>query len=61
MKEIAIGCDHAGFDLKEKVSGMLKEMEYIVTDFGCYSKDSVDYPDFGHQVASDVEKNKEMS
>ncbi len=57
MKQIAIGCDHAGFELKQKVLEMLKDLEYSVVDFGCYSEQSVDYPDFGHQVAADVEQN----
>ena len=57
MKEIAIGCDHAGFTLKEKLSTLLKEMNYAVKDVGCYSDQSVDYPDFGHQVAQTVEEN----
>ena len=57
MKEIAIGCDHAGYTLKEKLATLLKEMNYTVKDFGCYSDQSVDYPDFGHQVAKAVEEN----
>ena len=59
MKEIAIGCDHAGFHLKEKLSLLLKEMNFTVKDVGCYSDQSVDYPDFGHQVAKSVEENTE--
>ena len=59
MKEIAIGCDHAGYPLKEKLGTLLKEMNYTVKDFGCYSDQSVDYPDFGHQVAKAVEENTE--
>tara|TARA_B100001758_G_C17846505_1_gene321886 strand:+ start:41 stop:466 length:426 start_codon:yes stop_codon:yes gene_type:complete len=57
MKEIAIGCDHAGYTLKEKLATLLKEMNYTVKDVGCYSDQSVDYPDFGHQVAKAVEEN----
>ena len=57
MKEIAIGCDHAGYTLKEKLGTLLKEMNYTVKDLGCYSDQSVDYPDFGHQVAKAVEEN----
>ena len=53
---IAIGADHAGFAYKELLKEFLKDHE--VKDFGTYSADSVDYPDFAHPVASAVE-NKE--
>jgi ribose 5-phosphate isomerase B len=58
MKQItiAIGCDHAGFDYKDDIVAYLKEKNIIVSDFGTYSTASVDYPDYGHQVASAVEK-----
>ena len=59
MKEIAIGCDHAGYSLKEELVNELKNKGYSVNDFGCYSEESVDYPDFGHQVAQEVEKSSE--
>jgi ribose 5-phosphate isomerase B len=55
--KIAIGADHAGFDYKEMVIQHLADHE--VKDFGTYSTDSVDYPDFAHPVASAVE-NKEF-
>ncbi len=50
---IAIGGDHAGFEYKKVLIDFLKE--YTVKDFGTYSADSVDYPDFAHPVASAVE------
>ncbi len=53
--KIAIGADHAGFELKEKVKKQLEESGMRVKDFGAYSEESVDYPDFGHPVATDVE------
>jgi ribose 5-phosphate isomerase B len=53
---IAIGADHAGYDYKELLIRLLKD--YTIKDFGTYSTDSVDYPDFAHPVASAVE-NKE--
>ena len=59
MKEIAIGCDHAGYSLKEKIVKKLKENGYSVNDFGCHSEESVDYPDFGHQVAQEVERSSD--
>ena len=51
---IAIGSDHGGFDLKESVISHLKEMGMEVKDVGCHSKDSCDYPMFGHAVAKAV-------
>lgn len=51
--KIAIGADHAGFDYKEILKSFL--ITYEVKDFGTYSADSVDYPDFAHPVASAVE------
>lgn len=51
---IAIGSDHGGYDLKESVIGHLKERGMEVKDVGCYSKDSCDYPVFGHAVAKAV-------
>lgn len=51
---IAIGADHAGFEYKTMLIDFLKE--YNIKDFGTYSADSVDYPDFAHPVASAVEK-----
>lgn len=57
---VPIGCDHAGFQLKEKIKEHLTTKGYEVVDFGCYSEDSIDYPDFGHPVASKVEENENM-
>ena len=51
---IAIGCDHGGYDLKEKVKAYLEGKGITVADKGCYNKDSVDYPAFGHAVAKAV-------
>lgn len=49
--KIAIGCDHAGFALKEVIKEHLTHQDCEVTDAGTYSADSVDYPDFVHPVA----------
>jgi len=59
-KLIPIGCDHAGFELKEIITNHLKESGYDVKDFGTYSTESVDYPDYGHAVAKMVEENSGM-
>ncbi|MCO5258720.1 MAG: ribose 5-phosphate isomerase B [Crocinitomicaceae bacterium] len=57
---IPIGCDHAGFQLKQELIKHLTNKGYEIKDFGCYSEDSIDYPDFGHPVAEMVEQNKGM-
>jgi ribose 5-phosphate isomerase B len=57
MKKIAIAADHAGFEYKEFVKKYL-EATYEVKDFGTYSPDSVDYPDFVHPAAKAVENGE---
>jgi len=52
--KIAIGSDHAGFKLKEKIKGLLTELGHEVLDLGCHSTDSVDYPVYGAKVAQAV-------
>lgn len=51
---IAIGSDHGGFDLKEKVIAHLKEQGIECSDYGCKDKSSCDYPIFGRAVAEAV-------
>ena len=53
-KLIAIGADHGGFRMKEELKGVLAELGHRVQDFGAYSEDAVDYPDFAHAVARAV-------
>lgn len=55
---IAIGSDHAGFDCKEDLISMLEGENMEFKDFGTFNKDSVDYPDFAHPVASAVENGE---
>ena len=50
MKKIGLASDHAGFELKEYVKTWLKAKNYPFEDFGTYSTDSCDYPDFAHQI-----------
>lgn len=59
-KLIPIGCDHAGFEMKLAVIEFLQSKGFEIKDFGCYSEESIDYPDFGHPVASMVEENEGM-
>ena len=52
--KIAIGSDHGGYELKELVVSYLQNNGHYVTDCGCTSLDSVDYPDFSEKVCSEV-------
>lgn len=56
--KIAIGADHAGFEVKEQIKKQLEEMNLEVTDLGTNSGDSVDYPDFGAAVGREVASGK---
>lgn len=58
MPTIAIGADHAGFEYKELLKTWLEKNGYTTKDFGTYSTDSTDYPDFAHPVAEAVEKKE---
>jgi ribose 5-phosphate isomerase B len=53
-KPIALGADHAGVGYKQEVKEWLEKKGYQVKDFGTYSTDSVDYPDFAHPTALSV-------
>lgn len=57
-KIIPIGCDHAGFDLKNKLIEHLKIKGFEVEDMGTDTSASIDYPDYGHPVADFVERNE---
>lgn len=59
-KVVPIGCDHAGFELKQQIVVHLIDKGYEVKDFGTHSLDSIDYPDYGHPVAEMVEENEGM-
>ena len=56
--KIAIGSDHAGFALKEIITKYLQQKGFEIKDFGTFSEERADYPDFAHLVANSVE-NKE--
>lgn len=55
---VAIGSDHGGFDLKEAVVAHLKEQGIEYKDYGCYDKNSCDYPIYGRAVAEAVAKGE---
>ncbi|HIJ79636.1 MAG: ribose 5-phosphate isomerase B [Desulfobulbaceae bacterium] len=52
--KIAIGCDHGGIALKDDLAAVIKEMGHEVDDQGCYSTESVNYPEFAKVVCSQV-------
>jgi ribose 5-phosphate isomerase B len=54
--KIGIATDHAGYDLKEFIKETFKNV-FSFEDYGTYSKESADYPDFAHALASSVENN----
>ncbi len=51
---IAIGCDHAAVELKKSIIEHLEGQGFELKDFGCFSSDSVDYPDYAEKVANAV-------
>jgi ribose 5-phosphate isomerase B len=57
-KPVAIGADHAGFQYKERIASFLKIKNISYKDYGTYSADSADYPDFAHPVSSAVENGE---
>jgi len=59
VKKLAIGSDHAGYDLKTKVVKHLENKGIEVKDFGPFNDDRADYPDYAHPVANAV-TNKEV-
>ena len=54
----AVGCDHGGFEYKDKVIAILKDHGYEVLDHGTNSADSTDYPDHIHPVGNDIDCGK---
>ncbi|WP_295581387.1 ribose 5-phosphate isomerase B [uncultured Oscillibacter sp.] len=51
---IALGCDHGGYALKQDIIRLLEKLGHTYEDFGCDSTDSCDYPDFGAAAARAV-------
>jgi len=56
ISKIAMGSDHAGYELKEILKDWLTGFGYEINDYGTYSTDPVDYPDFIHPVAQVVKE-----
>lgn len=57
-KLIGIASDHGGFEMKEFLKAKLVELGYKVNDYGTNGPESVDYPDYIHPIANDVNKGK---
>ncbi len=56
--KIGIASDHAGYQMKEFITGYLDSKGHEVYDFGTNSEESVDYPDFAHALAESLEKKE---
>ncbi|MBU0672815.1 MAG: ribose 5-phosphate isomerase B [Candidatus Margulisbacteria bacterium] len=56
--KIAIGADHGGYKLKEIITAYLKRKKFEFKDFGTYSEESVDYPDYAYPVAEAVARGE---
>ena len=56
--KIGIGCDHAGVEVKSAIIDLLEGKGHSMIDKGPFSTESVDYPDYGHQVAEAVESKE---
>ena len=51
---VALGCDHGAYGLKEEIKTLLAELGHDVTDVGCHSLESVNYPDYANAVCEKV-------
>ena len=58
MKKIGIACDHAGYEMKEFLVGYLGAQGFEVLDFGTHSPESVDYPDYAHQLGEAIDRGE---
>lgn len=56
--KIALGCDHCGYELKQHIKMVLEKLGHEAEDFGCSSKESCDYPDFGAAAARAVAEGR---
>ena len=57
-RTLAVGCDHAGFDIKDTLAEHARSLGWTVTDLGTNSAESVDYPDFAYAVGRSVHLGK---
>lgn len=57
-KILPIASDHAGFELKEQLKPYLESKGFVVKDLGCFSSESVDYPDMIHPLAKSIDEGE---
>ena len=55
INKIVIGCDHAGYALKEQIKQYLANKDVEMLDVGCYSTDACNYPDIAHALCSEIQ------
>ncbi|MBL4753084.1 MAG: ribose 5-phosphate isomerase B [Flavobacteriales bacterium] len=60
-KKLAIGSDHAGYDLKETLKRYMEEKGFEMEDHGTFSEESTDYPDYAHAVANSVAEDNDVN
>ncbi|MFI3314769.1 MAG: RpiB/LacA/LacB family sugar-phosphate isomerase [Rikenellaceae bacterium] len=58
MQTIGLAADHAGYQMKELIAGYLLSLGYSIKDYGTYSEESVDYPDYAHALALGIESGE---
>lgn len=59
FNQLYIASDHAGFESKEALKSVVSDMGLAIEDLGCYSEDSVDYPEYGKKLAEFVQGKAE--
>lgn len=60
-KTVAIGSDHAGYELKESIKKYMEEKGYQMEDHGTSSSESTDYPEYAHAVANSVAEDNDVN
>lgn len=55
---IALGCDHGGFVLKKELVHLLEQAGHVIVDLGCFSEESVDYPEFADRVCQAIKDGR---
>jgi ribose 5-phosphate isomerase B len=58
VKRVALAADHAGFELKERMAGFLKEAGFEVVDLGTSNREPADYPDFARAIGEALREGK---
>lgn len=56
--QIGLCSDHAGYEMKEFAKGVLTSLGYEVVDYGCYSLERADYPDFAHKMGNAIDQGE---